>query len=219
MTSSNYKLLGRLPIETVNYFHDEIMKIKESDSDDVSEGENGLKWIWLNYKLNFEFLKIFQNDELNIQFIPQGYKSAAHKKNYFNQKAFYTPADSGFMIHKDGWEDNAAMNIALSCNDGDWVRWYDEETVNRIGKVSLNHGINKSRNVTNIKDWETTEFIEEVRTQVGDVYVLNTNVYHSYKCSGPKDRVIIQTKFVGNPLFESLSESLSKSSFKNLIQV
>ena len=43
------------------------------------------------------------------------------------QKAFYSAPGSGFKIHRDGHCCNSALNIAISCNGSDWVRWYDDE--------------------------------------------------------------------------------------------
>ena len=211
MMPKNYKKLGKLPKETIDFFREEILKLK-----DPKKSKN--QWIWLTYNLNYEFLKIFENYNLYVRLVANGVGEIAHKKNYYNQKAFYTPAGSKFLIHKDGINDKAALNIALDCNDDDWVRWYKDEDVYKFGDVPARIELNHSRNAHAIKDFENFPYTEELRTEVGDVYVVNTDVFHSYVCSGPKDRIILQTKFEGNPSFQELCDSLSKNSFKNLIK-
>ena len=201
----NYKLIGRLPIETVNFFKEEILKIKDETKK--------FQWIYLNYKLNFEFIKIFENGILEPIF--------DKNKNRFEQKAFYVPSEKGYMIHKDGVDDKVALNIALSCNENDWVRWHDDKLVYEQGDVpvtySYKQGYGSSQNAVNIKDYENFPYTDQIRNRVGDVYIIKTDVFHSYKCSGPNDRLILQTKFKGNPTFETVCEQLTTKNFKNLI--
>lgn len=209
MAPQNYKKLGKLPKATIDFFLEEIMKLK-----DLKKPKH--QWIWLTYKLNYEFLKIFENNNLYLKLIKNGVGEIRYKKNYYNQKAFYTPAGCGFLIHKDGINDKAALNIALQCNDDDWVRWYRDEDVYKFGDVPAKVELNYSRNAHAIKDFRNFPYEEELRTEVGDVYVVNTDVFHSYVCSGPKDRIILQTKFEENPSFQELCDLLSEKSFKNI---
>jgi len=75
----------------------------------------------------------------------------------------------------------------------------------------------RSRDV-DIFDYEQVPFIEEQKNTVGDVYVVNTDVYHSFKCVGTVPRLVLQTKFEGYPDFETVRKSLLKRSFSNLIK-
>ena len=156
-------------------------------------------------------MEIFENEELKVNYDP-------YKKMWI-QKAFYSKPGHGWKIHKDGIQCKTALNIALSSNDGDWVRWYDEDYINSLRETTQNtniQGIGNSRNI-DIDDYENIPFIEERKTETGDVYLVNTDVFHSFKCSGPKDRIVIQTKFRDFPPIEVVDESLSKKSFRNLI--
>ena len=46
-----------------------------------------------------------------------------------------------------------------------------------------------------LDDPENVPFMQQVNTQEGDVYLINTDVYHSFKCVGNNHRFILQTKF------------------------
>jgi hypothetical protein len=202
-----YCKLGKLPIETIEFFSKEILARKRN-------GEP-YQWIQFDNFLNTEFLKIFTNSELKIQWNP--------KTNYYIQKAFYSEPGHGFRIHKDGTRCRSALNIAISCNVDDWVRWYDEDYINSIAEVETRTNIIKnnygtSRDV-NIENYESVKFIEELKTEVGDVYALDVGSYHSFKCSGSMPRIIIQTKFENFPDFNTIKDSLMKSSFSNLINL
>ncbi len=198
-----YKKLGKLPAETIDFFLKEIDKRKDNDK--------GYQWVPFDNFLNKKFMEIFENEELKVNYDP-------YKKMWI-QKAFYSKPGHGWKIHKDGIQCKTALNIALSSNDGDWVRWYDEDYINSLRETTQNtniQGIGNSRNI-DIDDYENIPFIEERKTETGDVYLVNTDVFHSFKCSGPKDRIVIQTKFRDFPPIEVVDESLSKKSFRNLI--
>jgi hypothetical protein len=195
-----YRKLGKLPIETIDFFLVEILKRKKADSP--------YQWIHFDEYLNDEFLKIFTNTELKIQWDENKTKPI--------QKAFYSDPGHGFRIHKDGFQCNSALNVTVSCNPGDWVRWYDEQYINSISKIDYSNNFGKSRN-TNIFDYENIPYVEELHTEVGDVYVLDVNTYHSFKCIGDKPRIILQTKFEGFPVLDTIDKSLAKNSFSNLI--
>lgn len=193
-----YLKLGKLPKETIDFFLVEILKRKQPDIP--------YQWIHFDEYLNNEFLKLFTNTELKIQ------RSETRRV----QKAFYSDSGHGYRIHKDGFNCRSALNIAISCNADDWVRWYDEDYINSISTLEYSNKLGKSRN-TNIYEYENTPFIEELRNEVGDVYVLDVETYHSFKCNGDKPRIVIQTKFDGFPNLSTIKESLIKNSFSNLI--
>ena len=193
-----YQRLGKLPKETIDFFLNEILKRKKPNI--------SYQWIQFDEYLNNEFLKIFSNTELTIQYSERGRV----------QKAFYSDPNHGYRIHKDGFNCKSALNIAISCNSDDWVRWYDEDYINSISTLEYSNKLGKSRN-TNIYNYENVPFLEELHNEIGDVYALDVETYHGFKCIGDKPRIIIQTKFDGFPSFSEINESLSKKSFNNLI--
>lgn len=195
-----YLKLGKLPKETIDFFLVEILKRKQPNIP--------YQWIHFDEYLNDAFLKLFTNTELKIQ------RSETRRV----QKAFYSDPGHGYRIHKDGFKCRSALNIAISCNPDDWVRWYDEDYINSISTLEYSNKLGKSRN-TNIHEYENIPFIEELRNEVGDVYALDVETYHSFKCIGDKPRIIIQTKFDGFPNLSMIKESLTKNSFSNLINL
>lgn len=200
-----YHLLGKLPLDSVEFFKREILKRKSSNIP--------YQWIQFDEYLNGEFLKIFTNCELKIQISADGLRPI--------QKAFYSDPGHGFRIHKDGLRCQSALNIAVSCNPDDWVRWYDEDYINdryqSVTKTNVFKAKGSSRDVV-IEEYETVPYVEELHNQIGDVYVLDVDSYHSFKCNGDEPRIVIQTKFDGFPKLEAIYNSLSKNSFSNLIK-
>ena len=61
---------------------------------------------------------------------------------------------------------------------------------------------------------ENMKFVEEFKSIVGDVYLIDVDTFHTWKCSGPNSRIIIQTKFDGFPTFDQLCQKIS---FDNII--
>jgi hypothetical protein len=117
---------------------------------------------------------------------------------------FVTAPGYVYPIHKDGYDKKCALNIAINCNPTDWVRWYNASDIIAAGGVEkLEHGKYYdgtqyySRNI-NIKTIDHVQPIEEIHNQAGDVYLVNTDVYHTFKNNGNSDRLIIQTKFKNN---------------------
>lgn len=195
----NYHILGRLPLDVISFFREQVLKTKVEDKP--------FQWLRFNEELHLEFLKIFENRELQIQ------KNTIDQVKIPIQKVFYSEPGYGFKIHKDGLYCKSALNIALQANDSDWIRWYDEDYINSLGKLKvLDLPEKKSRNVE-IDDYEKIDFIDSLQVKTGDVYVVNTDVYHSFKCNGPKIRLVLQTKFDGYPSIEKIVPSLSKTSF------
>jgi len=199
-----YHKLGKLPLDTVDFFYKEITKRKQPNVN--------YQWIQFDDFLYNEFLKIFVNTELEIQH--------SRDKTKKIQKAFYSEPGHGFRIHKDGLNCKSALNIAISCNETDYVRWYDENLINNIAKTKISNPINNSfgysRN-TDIFDYDDIPYTDELKNEIGDVYVLDVDSYHSFKCIGNKPRIIIQTKFEGFPTIDVIKKSLTDSSFSNLI--
>lgn len=200
-----YKKLGKLPKDTVEFFKTELLKRKIDKS---------YQWIQFDKYLNDKFAEIFCNIELKVQYDDINSRLV--------QKAFYSEPGHGFRIHKDGSRCRSALNIAISCNETDWVRWYDESVINNLSndvKVtqSSNSNYGLSRN-TDMVEYENIPFIEELHNEIGDVYTLDVDTYHSFKCNGPHPRIIIQTKFDRFPNFSMISDSLSKNSFNNIIK-
>lgn len=196
-----YKKLGKLPLETVEYFKREILKRKVPDKD--------YQWIHFDETLNDAFLKIFNNQELEVQYDP-GLKRRV-------QKAFYSSPDYGFRIHRDGLQCNSALNIAISCNHDDWVRWYDHEYIDSLGSMTVRDSLKVRSRDVNILNYESIPFTDELRNEVGDVYALDVDAYHSFKCNGTEPRIVIQTKFRGYPTLSTIVESLERTSFSNII--
>lgn len=205
----NYIKLGKLPNDTIASFKEEILKRKV----------NGKPYQWIQFDnvLHDKFLEIFENSELKIQWFEE-------KKRYV-QKAFYSETGYGMGIHKDGIACKSALNIAISCNPEDWVRWYDEKLINGLAtkyhykiknKENAQEIFGYSRDLPYVK-YDTIKYTDELRNEVGDVYMVNVDVFHSFKCMGPEPRIILQTKFEGFPTFDEISKSLTQKSFKNII--
>jgi hypothetical protein len=201
-----YLKLGKLSTDTVQFFLEEILKRKKP----------GIPYQWIHFDdyLHNEFLKIFSNTELKIQ--------RDETNAYPIQKAFYSDPGYGFRIHKDGVCCKSALNVAISCNPDDWVRWYDEDYIKSISaldvKVGTINGKYSSRD-TDIVNYTNVPFIDELRNEIGDVYTLDVDSYHSFKCIGNNPRIIIQTKFENFPNLETISSSLKKNSFYNIQQL
>ena len=196
----NYYKLGKLPLNIISEFKEEILKRKISDVP--------YQWIKFDRFLNNKFQEIFENKILKIQ--------RRRNDTELVQKAFYSDPGHGFRIHKDGTQCKSALNIAISCNEDDWVRWYDEDYINQLSNIDLmvnNYGT--SRN-TNIIEYESIPYIDELRNEIGDVYVLNVDKFHSFKCNGVNPRIVIQTKFEGFPDLENIYTSLKEKNFKYL---
>jgi hypothetical protein len=200
----NYIHLGKLPQETINFFKQEIYNRKNPN--------RNYQWVEFDNYLNKKFREIWENDDLELSY------DVENKK--WIQKAFFVPPNDGWKIHKDGIACKTALNISLQSNESDWVRWYDEDYINSLAQVKLNtHAADNKGNSRNIDidNYEEIPYIEEVSVNEGDVYLVNTDVYHSFKCNGPKDRIIVQTKFRYHPDIETVYESLKNKSFTNLI--
>jgi hypothetical protein len=195
---ANYHKIGKLSNTVVDNLRSEIEKLKTNEN---------YQWIKFNNNIQEIFSEIFSNNKLKIQ----------TKNNGENvQKVFYSMPGHGFRIHKDGARCKSALNIAISSNTSDWVRWYDEEFIKKLSKCTLvnnehnNYGL--SRN-TDIYEYDSIPFEDELRVETGDVYILNVDKFHSFKCNGPNPRIIMQTKFENFPSLEELNKEISIDNF------
>ena len=196
----NYYKLGKIPVEVIDNFKKEVNQLKTNES---------YQWIKFNEKMSRIFFDIFSNNELKIQKKPSG---------ELVQKVFYSAPGHGFRIHKDGVSCKSALNIAISSNSSDWVRWYDEVYIEKISRCNVTdssrYNFGLSRNI-DIREYENIPFEDELRVETGDVYILDVDKYHSFKCNGPNARIIMQTKFENFPTLEDLRKKISIDNFKN----
>jgi hypothetical protein len=196
---ANYYKLGKLSNNLVDVFKLEIEKLKSHEN---------YQWIKFNDKMQELFLEIFSSKELTIQKKDNG---------EYVQKVFYSAPGHGFRIHKDGIRCKSALNIAISSNESDWVRWYNEDFIRKLSKCTTvdnewnNYGL--SRN-TEIYQYDAIPFEDELRVEVGDIYILNVDKFHSFKCNGPNPRIIMQTKFENFPSLDELYKKISINNFK-----
>jgi len=165
------------------------------------------QWIYPDRALASYFDSIFINTELKIQWNMD--------KQQRVQKIFYSAPGAGFKIHKDGTHCKSCLNIAISCNNTDWVRWYDDNYIDSLNSKMSSGKFGASRNV-DIHEYSDIEYVDEYRPSVGEVYLVNTDVYHSYMCNGPEPRMVMQTKFEGFPDIATILKSLKTASFINL---
>jgi hypothetical protein len=202
--SSNYYKLGMLPPNIVENFKKEILKNKIFNKN--------YYWIQFNECLEEMFLSLFKSLPLKIQFNPE--------TNRRVQKIFYSNPGYGYRIHKDGIKCKSALNIAISANESDWVRWYSDDVIynleNNDIKVSNVWGYSRD---TNLKEYEDIPYIDELKTISGMVYILDVDKFHSFKCNGPEPRIIIQTKFENFPSLLELKEKINFSLFKNIERI
>jgi len=196
----HYKL-GTLSNNTIQAMLDKVL--------DKHNPDIGYQWIEFDDSLNNMFTEIWENNDLKVR----------RWDNKWIQKAFYSPVGKGWKIHKDGIDCKVALNIALQCNESDWVRWYDNDYINNLIKseVSLNsQGKGESRNIP-IWKYHDIPYIDELKVNPGDVYLVNTDVFHSFYCGGPLDRVIVQTKFQNNPNWDYVLESVKQLNFNDTV--
>jgi hypothetical protein len=193
----NYHLLGRLPPE-------KLQTIKQI----VLSKMKPVAWqVIYDDALQIEFAKIFNNSTIEID--------AGGK----NQKVFVAAPGHIYGIHKDGVDKKSALNIAIQCNETDWVRWHSDQAVEIAGgklTVFNDQKYQMSREIT-VDNVEQVPYIEQVNTREGDVYLINTDVFHSFKCVGNSYRFILQTKFAGNPSFDELINRINQNNFADII--
>lgn len=172
---------------------------------------NILANIRLNIKSRRNLTKSFE--ALFPEHVEQFYRDifpAEFRQLIEHSKVFVTSPGCSYPIHKDGYDKKCALNVAIDCDPADWVRWYNVEDILSAGGTEYldqgkyhNGAQFYSRNVR-IDNFENVPYIEEAHNQVGDVYLVNTDVYHAFKNNGTTDRLIIQTKFKDNPSIEEV---------------
>ena len=201
MTNLHHKLLGTLPIEIIEKLKSMILKYHDDQTTKKFQRIEFDEEI-LNY------LKTIIVTDMKVQKRIDG----RHV-----QKVFYSDSEFVYPIHKDGVKCRSALNIVLQCNDDDWTRWYDDQTILSADKpqtMIFSNG-NSSRETSLSSDIiENMKFVEEFKSKVGDVYLIDVDTFHTWKCSGPNSRIIIQTKFDGFPTFDQLCQKIS---FDNII--
>lgn len=188
-----YKNLGKFDKKTLVNLKSIATKIQHSDSPAVwqyfPEIEN-----YLLYLLGEQKLKIAKDDN-----------------NLSSIKLFISEKNHGMGLHKDGLKNKTAMNICISSNQNDWIRWFDDDIEACYEKeISSRFGgkILASRNLL-CDDWRTLDkHIFQCCPEPGDLYLVNTDVYHSFYCAGPEKRIVVQIKFQGWPDIETVEEQL-----------
>ena len=198
----HYKLLGKLPEHVISQLAEMILSRKKNIK--------GFQRIEFTDEIYNYLADLFVNTELKLQ--------RTKDKSRWVQKAFYSDTGYVYPIHKDGLKCMSALNIAVASNQGDWVRWYaDEEILPRSDLTVVSQDIGSTRN-SKIIDIESIPFVEEFYPTTGDVYALDVDSFHTWKCNGPGPRIIVQTKFEEFPNFDHIARSLSIASFKYLIK-
>lgn len=201
--SKFFKKIGKLNNNIVNDLLTMILPFEDKYN-------NGFQRVEFNTEI-YQYLKdIFVNKNLKVQ--------QSYNKEFLVQKAFLSGVNYSFPIHKDGIQCKSALNIALQCNESDWIRWYSDKLINKLSSVELLQKDKKStRNSTISKDLiPELKFLAELKVEPGDVYTLDVNTFHTWYCAGPKKRIIIQTKFEGFPDFKFITKLLSKESYSGL---
>lgn len=173
-------------------------------------------------------LSAYRDRDLDVMMLPKhithGLYSAIFPKDFetdevqiCHSKVLITMPEGGWWIHKDGKDKNVAFNIVLQCNPEDWVRWYSEEEIEKLGLPVFrsNSSQSSSRDVL-YKNYENTPFELEIHNEPGDVYLVNTDKYHTFKNKGTQVRLVIQTKFKPNPTFEQVLTRINQTGLLNI---
>lgn len=199
----NYKKLGRIPASLLHRLQ--------------AEARLQVKPISL---IQIAFLSNDTVQELYQELFPKEFQTEGIELQH--SKIFITLPGGSHVIHKDGIDKKCALNIAIDCNDSDWVRWYDRDALLEAGgKEDLYKGeytngrTAYSRNIY-LENYREAEFIEEAKHTPGDVYLVNTDVYHSYCNNGTVPRIVLQTKFSVNPSIDDVYQRIQEVGLLNL---
>jgi hypothetical protein len=198
----HHKLLGTLSIEIIEQLKSMILKHH-------------------NDKTTKKFQRIeFDEEILNYlnTIIITDMKVQKRIDGKYVQKVFYSDSKFVYPIHKDGIKCRSALNIVLQCNDDDWTRWYDDDLIleqSELQSLKFANGNSSRETSLPVDVIENMQFVEEFKSKVGDVYIIDVNTFHTWKCSGPNPRIIIQTKFDDFPTF---TELCSRITFDNINQ-
>ena len=197
MTNLHHKLLGTLPISIIEKLKSMILKYY-----DDQKIEN-FQRIEFDEEI-ISYLKTIIVTDMKVQKSIDG-------KSYV-QKVFYSESRFVYPIHKDGVKCRSALNIVLQCNDDDWTRWYNHDLIleqSELRSLKFDNGNSSRETSLSIDQIENMQFVEEFKSKVGDVYLIDVDTFHTWKCSGPNSRIIIQTKFDGFPTFNELCDKIS----------
>lgn len=200
MNEINYKFLGRIPVEILQEIKQEILiKVREApttyriitlDSDIIKQFHSLL------------FPQEFNTDRLSIN----------------HSKVFISPPGTGCrFIHKDGIDKRCALNVIIDCNTSDWVRWYSDLEIDQRGGKIVQPAYTQiaSRDITNLANpSEIPCTFQVTEQQPGDMYLINTDVYHFFRNQGSNYRLLIQTKFSPNPSIEEVYEHIQQIGLK-----
>ena len=142
----------------------------------------------------------------------------------YNHQLFITPPGDGFEIHKDGSTKKSALNILIQGSEFDWTRWYSDDLVETQygGKITMatpdnSTGNRYSRNIGNLPNYPEMPYTDQLTgIRSGTVYLVNTDVYHSFYNNGNDYRIVLQTNFTGNPSIEQLLLKIQKTGLLNI---
>lgn len=194
MKEINYKFLGRIPPEL-------LVEIKAEIFNRVEEAPRLYRIVSINPDVvkqfhSLLFPKTFNTDHISVN----------------HSKIFISPPGTGCrFIHKDGIDKRCALNVLVDCNPTDWVRWYSDAEIAQLGgKIEQpTETTIASRDIRNITKAVDIPYIEEVTNQQpGDIYLINTDVFHFFRNQGSKYRLLIQTKFNSNPSIDEVARHI-----------
>lgn len=200
MSEINYKFLGQIPVELLDDIKQEILNR-------VLEAPKSYRIISLDPNVVKRFHALL---------FPESFNNSSISVNH--SKVFISPPGTGCrFIHKDGIDKRCALNVLVECNSEDWVRWYsDTEIAGRGGKITQPaRAVVASRDITNISNPTDIPFIQQVTAQrPGDMYLINTDVFHFFRNQGSNYRLLIQTKFSPNPSIEEVDQHIQQIGLK-----
>jgi len=193
-----HHLLGTLSSDIVERLKTMILDLRDLDNND--------KFQRIEFdKPLIDYLKTIIVSDLEVQ----KHINSMNETRWI-QKAFFSQPDYVYPIHRDGLECRSALNIIVDCNPDDWTRWYTDSIVNEQTKnlITIEKPNRISSRETDLSRdiIESLDYEEQFRGKPGDVYLINVDSFHTWKCSGPNNRIVIQTKFRGYPTFDNLIE-------------
>lgn len=204
----NHKQLGNIPFEHLQAIKDAVMPV-------VLERPLTYRVVSMGDEITSNFYKILFPGEFVSKYLTTK-----------NTKLFITPMyQKNSFIHKDGLDKKCALNVVIDCNPTDWVRWYsDDEIKAHDGNVfvgeddrwpgqtvktpNVTWGV---RRVTNLTYNGLTPLEELTNQRPGDFYLINTDIFHTFKNEGNNYRLIIQTKFDQNDSIEEVYAKLQET--------
>jgi hypothetical protein len=200
MSELNYKFLGQIPVEVLDEIKQEILSR-------VAEAPTAYRIVSIDLNIVKRFHALL---------FPESFNTSNISVNH--SKVFISPPGTGCrFIHKDGIDKRCALNVIVECNPEDWVRWYSDSEIERRGGKIIQpaHTVIASRDITNISTPTEIPFIQQVTAQrPGDMYLINTDVFHFFRNQGSNYRLLIQTKFSPNPSIEEVDQRIQQVGLK-----